>query len=99
MRGTRESRPCRQDSKRRCETQTEGDRRRRLVRRADMPKFFFHLTNGETVRDDRGTRCTTVEEAKAFAQGVAAELGRNRLLEEIQHLAFYFTGETGMEIL
>jgi hypothetical protein len=63
-----------------------------------MPKFFFHLTNGETVRDDRGINRTTVEDAKAFAVAVAAELGRNRTLEDIQHLAVCVTDETGREI-
>jgi hypothetical protein len=62
-----------------------------------MPNFFFHFTNGETVRDDRGTHCTSVEEAKAFALAVAAELGRNRPPKEIEHLAVCVTDETGRE--
>ena len=33
---------------------------------AQICQSFFNLTNGETVRDKRGTDCTTVEEAKAF---------------------------------
>ena len=52
-----------------------------------MPQFFFNLTNGETVRDERGTACDTVENAKAYALAVAAELGRNRSPEELHTLA------------
>jgi hypothetical protein len=63
-----------------------------------MPKFFFNLTNGETVRDERGTDCINVEQAKQFAVVVAAELGRNRSREDIQQLALFVTDETGSEV-
>jgi hypothetical protein len=65
---------------------------------ADMPQFFFNLTNGETVRDDRGTRCDTVEDAKKFALAVAAELGRNRSQAELDALALCVTDATGREM-
>ena len=65
---------------------------------ADMPQFFFNLTNGETVRDERGTACDTVENAKAYALAVAAELGRNRSPEELHTLAVCVTDETGQEV-
>jgi hypothetical protein len=67
-------------------------------RAQNMPKFFFNLTNGGTVRDERGTDCTGVEQAKEFAVVVAAELGRNRLPKDIQQLAVFVTDETGSEI-
>jgi streptogramin lyase len=38
-----------------------------------MPQYFFNLTNGETVRDEQGTRCDTVEDVKTYALAVAAE--------------------------
>jgi hypothetical protein len=60
--------------------------------------FFFNLTNGETVRDNRGTDCTNVEQAKEFAVGVAAELGRNRSMEDIKKLTVFVTDETGSEV-
>jgi hypothetical protein len=63
-----------------------------------MPTFFFNLTNGETVRDERGTDCTNVEQAKEFAVVVAAELGRNRSMEDIKKLVVYVTDETGSEV-
>ena len=52
-----------------------------------MPQYFFNLTNGETVRDDQGTRCDTMDDVKTYALAVAAELGRNRSPEELNTLA------------
>jgi len=63
-----------------------------------MPQFFFHLTNGETIRDEQGTVCATLEDAKAYALAVAAELGRNRSPEDIGALALCVTDETGGEL-
>jgi hypothetical protein len=63
-----------------------------------MPDFFFHLTNGTSIKDDRPTRCGTIEEAKAFASALAAELGRNRSSKEIDHLAISVTDEGGTEL-
>jgi hypothetical protein len=60
-----------------------------------MPNFFFHLTNGDTFADDRATSCDTIEEAKAFAMGVAAELGRNRPASEIEHLVISVLDKSG----
>lgn len=63
-----------------------------------MPNFFFHLIDGNTLRDDLGTPCGNVEEARTFALGVAAELGRNKPLSEIDDLAICVTDESGNEI-
>jgi hypothetical protein len=63
-----------------------------------VPEFFFHLTNGETVRDHRGTRLRTVEDARALAEIVAAELGRNRSADELRTLALCVTDETAREV-
>jgi len=63
-----------------------------------MPDFFFHLTNGTPIKDDRPTRCGTIEEAKAIASALAAELGRNRSSKEIDHLAISVTDENGTEL-
>lgn len=63
-----------------------------------MPNFFFHLTNGNTFADDRATRCDTLEEAKALALGVAAEVGRNRPAREIEHLAICVLDKSGKEV-
>jgi hypothetical protein len=63
-----------------------------------MPQFFFNLTNGDTIRDERGTRCDTVEDARTYALAVAAELGRNRSPAELNTLALCVTDETGQEV-
>jgi hypothetical protein len=63
-----------------------------------MPQFFFNLPNGETVRDERGTRCDTLEDAREFALAVAAELGRNRSAAELEALALSVTDQTGREV-
>jgi hypothetical protein len=65
---------------------------------ADMPQFFFHLTNGDTVRDEVGTRCDTLEDAREFALAVAAELGRNRSAAELEALALSVTDQSGREV-
>ena len=62
-----------------------------------MPQYFFNLTNGETVRDEQGTRCDTVEDVKTYALAVAAELGRNRSPEELNTLALCVI-ESGQEV-
>ena len=64
-----------------------------------MPQYFFNLTNGETVRDEQGTRCDTVEDVKTYALAVAAELGRNRSPEELNTLALCVIDESGQEVL
>jgi hypothetical protein len=65
---------------------------------ANMPEFFFHLTNGNTFQDDRAVRCRTLEEAKTLALSVAAELGRNRAAREIENLAIRVTDKAGKEV-
>ena len=63
-----------------------------------MQRFFFHLTNGDTFPDDRATACRTLDEAKTVALAVAAELGRNRPADEIEHLNVRVTDENGSEV-
>jgi hypothetical protein len=63
-----------------------------------MPCFFFHLTNGKTIPDDKATPCRTVEEAKVVALAIAAELGRNQPPNEIKDLAICVTDQTGKEV-
>jgi hypothetical protein len=62
-----------------------------------MPRFFFHLTNGRTIPDDKATPCT-LDEAKMIALAIAAELGRNKPPNEIKNLAICVTDESGKEV-
>jgi hypothetical protein len=63
-----------------------------------MPRFFFSLTNGDTIADDKATPCNTIDEAKVVALAIAAELGRNKPPNEIKNLAICVTDKTGREV-
>jgi hypothetical protein len=39
-----------------------------------MPKYFFHVVNGEFVPDLEGTECATTEDIKAQAVVVAGQM-------------------------
>ena len=39
-----------------------------------MALFFFHFTNGRTIRDEEGENFPTLEAAKVHAAKIAAEL-------------------------
>jgi len=43
-----------------------------------MPRYFFHLTNGDYVGDVEGEEFDLVEAARGHAMTVARELSRNR---------------------
>jgi len=40
-----------------------------------MPRFYFHVTNGQMIRDQDGDLCGSVEDAKREAIMIARELG------------------------
>jgi hypothetical protein len=44
-----------------------------------MPRYFFDLTNGDSVTDEVGEEFDLVEAARRHAMAVARELSRNRL--------------------
>jgi uncharacterized protein DUF6894 len=44
-----------------------------------MPRYFFDLTNGDSVTDELGEEFDLVEAARGHAMAVARELSRNRL--------------------
>ena len=41
-----------------------------------MPRFFFHFTNGRTLRDEDGEDSPSLEAATAHAAKIAAELAK-----------------------
>jgi hypothetical protein len=41
-----------------------------------MPRFFFHFTNGRTLRDEDGEDFPSLEAATAHAAKIAAELAK-----------------------
>jgi hypothetical protein len=44
-----------------------------------MPRYFFDLTNGDSVTDEVGEEFDLVEAARGHAMTVARELSRNQL--------------------
>ncbi len=44
-----------------------------------MPRYFFDLTNGDSVADEVGEEFDLVEAARGHAMTVARELSRNQL--------------------
>lgn len=44
-----------------------------------MPRYFFHLTDGDTLADEVGEEFELVEAARGHARAVARELSRNGL--------------------
>ena len=42
-----------------------------------MPRYFFHLTNGKTFKDDLGELLLGIAEAMAHAADIAKDLGED----------------------
>jgi hypothetical protein len=60
-----------------------------------MALFFFHFTNGRTIRDEEGENFPSLEAAKAHAAKIAAELATE---PESQGFAVSVTDEQGNEL-
>jgi hypothetical protein len=43
-----------------------------------MPKFFFHVVNGDFIPDTQGIKCKHLDEAKSQAVRVAGEMLRDQ---------------------
>jgi hypothetical protein len=58
----------------------ERDERIGVIRleEAEMPRYYFSLSDGGFVPDNKGTPCTTRKDAERYATDIAAEYGRNR---------------------
>ena len=63
-----------------------------------MPKFHFHLSGKTEFKDEQGEICSTIDAAKAYADDVAAEVGRNKRWSEIRGRFIRVTDEDGKEI-
>jgi hypothetical protein len=63
-----------------------------------MPRYFFNLTDGSTIRDPDGEDLADVEAAKATATQVARDVGRNKERTQIAGLHVTVTNEQGEEI-
>jgi hypothetical protein len=63
-----------------------------------MPRFFFHLSDGVTIEDNRGTRCNTRADARVFAIQLAADQALNPKFGKIADLSILVTDEGGTEV-
>jgi hypothetical protein len=63
-----------------------------------MPRFFFHLSDGVTIEDNRGTACNTRIDARVFAIKLAADYALNPKFAEVPDLSILVTDEGGSEV-
>jgi hypothetical protein len=63
-----------------------------------MPRYFFHLTNGDSVADEVGEEFDVVEAARAHASAVARELSGNRVPDDLVGLYISVVDERGIVV-
>ena len=63
-----------------------------------MPRYFFNLTDGSTIRDPNGEELADIGSAKATAARVARDVGRNKERTLIAGLHITVTNEQGEEV-
>lgn len=63
-----------------------------------MPRFFFHLTKDIDVIDTLGEPHATLNDAMIYADRVAEELGRNRMLSDFKGQFICVTDADGKEV-
>lgn len=62
-----------------------------------MHRFYFHLSNHTKLDDEKSEACRTIEDARAHACHVAAELARMKRSES-RGLFIRVTDENGKEV-
>jgi Domain of unknown function (DUF6894) len=60
-----------------------------------MARFFFHVKNGRTFKDEQGMDCSSLKVARAVAARIASDLSKDRNYEAF---AVVVTDERGNEI-
>jgi hypothetical protein len=63
-----------------------------------MPRYFFHLTNGDSVADEVGEEFDVVEAARAHAIAVARELSGNRVPDDLVGCYISVVDERGVVV-
>jgi hypothetical protein len=63
-----------------------------------MPRYFFKLTNGDSIVDEVGEEFDLVEAARGHAVAVARELSRNQLSDALVGLYISVVDERGVEV-
>jgi hypothetical protein len=60
-----------------------------------MPRFFFHVRNGSTFKDEVGGDCSSLEAAKVHAARIASDLSTD---DDYKCFAVTVTDEWGNEV-
>jgi hypothetical protein len=63
-----------------------------------MPRYFFNLTNGDSVADEVGEEFDRVAAARGHAMEVARELSRHRLADALIGRHISVTDERGVVV-
>jgi hypothetical protein len=63
-----------------------------------MSRYFFYLTNGDSVADEVGEEFDGVEAARGHATAVARELSRNRLSDALVGRSISVVDERGVVV-
>jgi hypothetical protein len=63
-----------------------------------MPRYFFHLTNGDSVADEVGEEFDVVEAARAHAIAVVRELSGNRMPDALVGCYISVVDEQGVVV-
>jgi len=63
-----------------------------------MPRYFFNLTNGNSVADEVGEEFDRVEAARGHAMEVARELSRHRLPDDLIGRHISVVDESGVVV-
>ena len=63
-----------------------------------MPRYFFDLTNGDSVTDEVGEEFDLVEAARGHAVAMARELSRNRPLHALDGRHISVVEERGVVV-
>jgi hypothetical protein len=63
-----------------------------------MPRYFFNLTNGDSVADEVGEEFDHTEAARGHAMTVAKELSRNQLPDALVGRSISVVDERGIVV-
>jgi hypothetical protein len=63
-----------------------------------MSRYFFYLTNGDSIADEVGEEFDRVEAARGHAMAVARELSRNRLSDALVGRSISVVDERGVVV-
>jgi hypothetical protein len=63
-----------------------------------MARYYFHLSDGTTIRDREGWASADLATAERHARRVALEVGRNKPPSEVEGQSISVTDEQGKQV-